>query len=1441
MNFNQKNALYMISYQNFLGGNVYEKIWKIGSSYNVLNRLISYKTYSPFRFKVEKVFIITNNPFKEDGVNTDSVSHILDDLIQIKIDEIENEKIYRTHTYNKKNQVYNDIKILKKEDNLNIGGTEWYYTNDLKELIKKIKKILDDLETEYKEYDTIEIHEMISKYLKDGYETYKNNMMHSSDFPKKKKYSKLKNRNKYIKKIKLDIEVNKSEEYKNQNRNKIVDEENGEECKVDDNCKSKCCKNNECVDSSLCKIKNIEQKSLLEIQPYFHQYMIFTKILKQWNKTNQFLIGAMPRSGKSYIMSFLIKELFEKNILKNNNILVVTTYPTETIEGYKDAINDIIKTNNIITKGNMDTEKFMKTYKEKENNIVLLSIQSLFKDNSKNKINIKELKKIYKENIDKKLPKNIKKEELLLKCEKYIPKDKQNELTNKQEKIFNNFLKNFNVIFTDEFHYSGKTDKSVNILKKYLNFNKDNKIIHMSGTYVSIKKKYNIRNNYLLNWEYEDIRNMKEMNDENEMKLYLDDKNIDYEIYDNYKNKYNKSFNDIVEYYRTFPEPKFLFLNGVIEISKLFALDNDTGIGFKNEPSIIKIFDDLFNSRLKFIQKFSEKNNSRTLNSNLTYKKGTFNIINNSSGVNKTGVIIFLPDTSGSKVSDVSVEIKNIINQQYKNQYNVLLLNSNNKIKKELEKEYGSVKKGLEEEFKKSDKTMIIIVRGMLEAGISLKFVDIVVKLHSSTSYTKNQQQTYRASTEDAENYKKYSWIIDYNQNNTLNVAMKQLRKKGNREEKIKKIKEYNMILNPDDINLDFDEDNYYEYIDDLFDKNKLNINIKKMTINKEFLKNFSDKIKETLNIMKLKKGKKNSKKKKKKQNQNESKPNESKPNESKPKEVNDILDEEKILDLINKLIEYITFLNYFYDMNQQKLTDIVEYIKKDEKYLNLIKYFIISNYIEDKKIKFNITNIVEELMDIIKNLEIEEEDSKLDFEDLNKTLVLQKNKEYNEKINDLSTYEDKINFIHELMNPTKLSTKSRGEVFTPFSLIQEKMEMLDEYGNNALTKPNPYKKWLDPAGGIGNYPLYVYNKLMNTLKDYKDDKINLTNKEVRRKWILENMIYYSELNELNSFIYRKLIDPENKYKLNIHQGDSLNNDLEKYFGTKFDYIIGNPPFQDSSGNKSNSLWPLFVKKSLKEWLNKDGFLTFIHPSKWRNYGNKLFELIKKYNLIKLTIHSPEESKKIFNVSTRSEYYLLQKSNYNGKTTIISNNKKEVINLNEWSFLPNNNFKTIKKILAKREDEKQEIIHSESLYEIRKKWMSKTKTDEFKYPVIYQIDNNNNPVLFYSKINNAKSHSRVLSSIEHYGVKKVIFGNGSGILYDNNGEYAMSQWNMGIEINDQESANKLIKIIQSEKWKNIIIDSLQTGANKYNKHVLRLFKKDFWKILEKELKLQKSN
>ena len=55
----------------------------------------------------------------------------------------------------------------------------------------------------------------------------------------------------------------------------------------------------------------------------------------------------------------------------------------------------------------------------------------------------------------------------------------------------------------------------------------------------------------------------------------------------------------------------------------------------------------------------------------------------------------------------------------------------------------------------------------------------------------------------------------------------------------------------------------------------------------------------------------------------------------------------------------------------------------------------------------------------------------------------------------------------------------------------------------------------------------------------------------------------------------------------------------------KFDVIVGNPPYQDSSKTEKggSTLWSMFVKKNILNICNKDGWVIMVTPIAWMTFG----------------------------------------------------------------------------------------------------------------------------------------------------------------------------------------------------------------------------------------------
>ena len=170
---------------------------------------------------------------------------------------------------------------------------------------------------------------------------------------------------------------------------------------------------------------------------------------------------------------------------------------------------------------------------------------------------------------------------------------------------------------------------------------------------------------------------------------------------------------------------------------------------------------------------------------------------------------------------------------------------------------------------------------------------------------------------------------------------------------------------------------------------------------------------------------------------------------------------------------------------------------------------------------------------------------------------------------------------------PIRNTEKNKfGEVFTPVELINL---IIDKLPMKAWS--NPHAKWLEPASGIGNFMIIIYKRLMEGLKTWQ------TNKKKRSQHIIQNMLYMVEFNKENCNISKSIFGP----LTNINCGDFLD-EKTLFHNFTFDYIVGNPPFQDDFGNNNKRILggksKLYERIFLKAFLllKHNGYLSFITP-----------------------------------------------------------------------------------------------------------------------------------------------------------------------------------------------------------------------------------------------------
>jgi hypothetical protein len=405
---------------------------------------------------------------------------------------------------------------------------------------------------------------------------------------------------------------------------------------------------------------------------------------------------------------------------------------------------------------------------------------------------------------------------------------------------------------------------------------------------------------------------------------------------------------------------------------------------------------------------------------------------------------------------------------------------------------------------------------------------------------------------------------------------------------------------------------------------------------------------------------------------------------------------------------------------------------------------------------------------------------------------------------------------IDKYLIPEELEKKMNAEVSTPYQLRQE---MLDKIPVEFWTS---IKKVFEPCSGKGGFVIDIIDRFMEGLKDkYKDEK-------ERYKTIVEECLYFSDINAKNIFTCKLIIDPDNKYNLNYNEGNTLELDIkEKWNIEGFDAVIGNPPYNISGKtNTGNTLWQFFTSNSLKKWLNKNGYLLFVHPPGWRKPTTergkyaKMFDLMTKQNqMLYLQIHNMKDGMKTFNCGTRYDWYLIEK-NMKYKNTIIvdENGKQNKINLSELCWLPNSNIEFINNLINKKD--KCKILYDFSYCRLNNKNVSINKNNEFKYSLIYLTPKAGIRYM-YSKVNDRG----------HFGIPKVIIGD-TGIdnaINDYEGNYGMTDSSFGIIIKDKQEGENILKAITSPQFIKLLKTSLRWSNFRIEPSLFTDFNEDFWK------------
>jgi hypothetical protein len=446
---------------------------------------------------------------------------------------------------------------------------------------------------------------------------------------------------------------------------------------------------------------------------------------------------------------------------------------------------------------------------------------------------------------------------------------------------------------------------------------------------------------------------------------------------------------------------------------------------------------------------------------------------------------------------------------------------------------------------------------------------------------------------------------------------------------------------------------------------------------------------------------------------------------------------------------------------------------------------------------------------------------------------------------------ENKSQLIDKYLIPQELEKKSNAEVSTPFKLRHDMLDKIpDDFWTPSYTPGDltpVYPKVFEPCSGKGGFII-----------DIIDDE------EERYKTIVEECLYFSDINPTNIFICKLLIDPEDKYKLNYYVGDTLELDItkttENWKGIKgFDAVIGNPPYQAVSVNGvskggGNNLYTKFIYYA-NEILKQDGYLLYINPPTYFSPGrsnNKNNMNLRKDVFDNYYHHyiNLEECAKHFNVGSKFIYYLIRKnSNKNKNIEVICKYKDKVYktNLNQdllkRDYLPyllthdclkildkikNNSSpklkifhspdnRTDKKHILKTNNPKLKIFNSTVFDKRRpyvlKKLNKKESNEEYKKRAIengyiYPIQATGVQVVYSSKKCKNQNDKKVLMS--ESGYLKPFYDN--GILGVGGDCFACL-------VNNKDEGDKIIQLINSKLYTFYIETNKWSGF--HNKEVLQ--------------------
>jgi hypothetical protein len=1118
------------------------------------------------------------------------------------------------------------------------------------------------------------------------------------------------------------------------------------------------------------RILKLEEPSKPILRLRLHQYLATYKIcdaINSFYKTrvnNKFLVGIVPRGGKTFIAGGIIDTLNPKRVIvllgaKSETLSQFKKDLFEEFQNFKDyECIDVVNETDI----RIDP---IKKY------IFIMSIELYRNTDRIIKQKDKPDRLVEERRLLKELKSGENRADLFI-CDEAHLKQTTEKAVKQIDKGTVSMKDEMNEVKDEEEISEDAEESQLKELDKQIQ--SDIPVVYMTGTYIKPLKAFNIPDENVVIWDYQDIQQAKELSTNEE---YF--KENFGELYDRALEtciSYGQTYKTIEQQYQQFPElyllttqftpdAKYAFLKqstgGFPTISHLFEVKLDFNpettpperwyTGFTNPKGMIRLLNYLappikhieeidgeeiepISSVLKSVDNIAQRIGDRLgyftsefvvhsqlwflphMQKNPLYKRmcALAGAIFQSSWFRKYFHIIGVSSSVKWNISKhKSILVKASDGSDSCGTFSWACPSSDKSLKQcLLDQEAVARRKG---------KGLIILAQNMLHLGISLPCVDIVVLLDVGEKVDERIQKMYRALTESTN--KKGGYIIDMNYFRTVTAIMnyqitaeKMRKKKQVYAGDIPKL--FNKVL---DI-FSIDDDKHIlraEIVKETLPELQKLIETGKRSGDSILLEDAGYALNKNIKTI-MEKDYKSSydaflgllKEEEKKirdasNNVPKAKHEDSKEPSYEPKIFRESTEKQKkeaYIDIFKTTLKLGAF-----GTNSNDVKALEEKLSKDEEFRQILYDTLIKRgtiqAVDIKQEKYNIDFIIDIMIrpGLIKMIE----------EGRNSSYYKMK-----ESIEDEEKYpihvEKVLDYIKEHLTPKSAERHKFGEVFTPMSLVNEMLDTLpsEVWKNKTLT-------WLDPANGMGNFPIGVFLRLFYGFRtkagkyvgitnegaskagvDYNPGLTKvITNEDLRRKHIVKDMLFMVELNSKNNAIaknlFKKLAPGVEPNIIQMHRKDGFLANVDMKFPSgvvkEFDIVMGNPPYNSGStramatnetrraraeigvtDEKHKNTWIPFTIKSL-ELLKKDGYLLFIVPIGWfKPDKTGIYQRMFSHQINKIRIIFNSDAKRIFGGSgeTNVAYFLLENKPPTKPTQIIDiYSNKDTIQLKPDSIL----------------------------------------------------------------------------------------------------------------------------------------------------------------------------